>query len=336
MGEEDSKLERSMEQTPTWAVAAVCFVLLAISIFIEQGIHHIGGWLKKRNKRALYEALEKIKAELMLLGFISLLLTVGKGPISDICIPKKAGNSWHPCNKKPSYKPKTKDEDKCREKDKVALVSSYAIYQLHKFIFVLAVFHVLYCITTLALGRTKMSKWKVWEKETNTIEYQSSHDPQRFRFTRDTSFGRKHLNFWSQSTVLLWIVSFFRQFFGSVDKVDYLTLRHGFITAHLAAGSETKFDFHKYISRSLEEDFVVVVGIRLVNSERFKPFILLIDYSSYNPNLSSWGQRPCLHICSPIIWLFAVLFLLSNTNGKSDTEFGKSLSNNPTSKIYKK
>ncbi|KAK9265752.1 hypothetical protein L1049_007428 [Liquidambar formosana] len=38
----------------------------------------------------------------------------------------------------------------------VALVSSYAIYQLHKFIFVLAVFHVLYCITTLALGRTKV------------------------------------------------------------------------------------------------------------------------------------------------------------------------------------
>lgn len=34
--------------------------------------------------------------------------------------------------------------------------------------------------------------------------------------------------------------------------------------AHLAPESETKFDFQKYISRSLEEDFTVVVGIRLV------------------------------------------------------------------------
>lgn len=54
-------------------------------------------------------------------------------------------------------------------------------------------------------------------------------DPERFRFARDTSFGRRHLNFWSKSTITLWIVSFFRQFFGSVTKVDYLTLRHGFI-----------------------------------------------------------------------------------------------------------
>ena len=34
--------------------------------------------------------------------------------------------------------------------------------------------------------------------------------------------------------------------------------------AHLAPESETRFDFQKYISRSLEEDFVVVVGITLV------------------------------------------------------------------------
>ena len=36
----------------------------------------------------------------MLLGFISLLLTVGQGPISNICISKKVGATWHPCNKK--------------------------------------------------------------------------------------------------------------------------------------------------------------------------------------------------------------------------------------------
>ena len=54
--------DRSLEQTPTWAVAVVCFVLVLISIIIEYILHLIGKWLKGRNKRALYEALEKIKS----------------------------------------------------------------------------------------------------------------------------------------------------------------------------------------------------------------------------------------------------------------------------------
>ncbi|WRX23561.1 Mlo-related protein - like 7 [Theobroma cacao] len=136
---------------------------------------------------------------------------------------------------------------------KVPFVSTDGIDQLHIFIFLLAISHVLYCVITLALGRAKMRKWKTWEMETRTVDYQFSHDPERFRFTRDTTFGRRHLSFWSRAPVLLWV-------------------------AHLAPQSETKFDFQKYIKRSLEEDFKVVVGI------------------------------------NPIIWFFAVLFLLFNTH----------------------
>ncbi|KAF6134641.1 hypothetical protein GIB67_002042 [Kingdonia uniflora] len=303
---------RSLEQTPTWAVAVICFALVLISIIIEHILHLIGKWFTNKRKRALYEALEKIKSELMLLGFISLLLTVAQTPISNICIPESVANSWHPCSKKQEHKTEEEDEeesenithhigrrlllnygsagskrrilaaateDKCTKKGKVALISTDALHQLHIFIFVLAVFHVLYCILTMSLGRAKMRRWKRWENETKTVEYQFSHDPERFRFARDTSFGRRHLNFWSKSHVLIWIVCFFRQFIRSVPKVDYLTLRHGFIAAHLAPQSWHKFDFQKYINRSLEEDFKVVVGI------------------------------------SPTIWFCAVLFLLFNTHG---------------------
>ena len=35
----------------------------------------------------------------MLLGFISLLLTIGQSVISNICISEKVGNTWHPCGK---------------------------------------------------------------------------------------------------------------------------------------------------------------------------------------------------------------------------------------------
>ncbi|GLT60094.1 hypothetical protein SLA2020_328760 [Shorea laevis] len=262
--------ERTMEETSTWAVAVVCFVLLVISIFIEHIIHAIGKWLKDKHKRALYEALEKIKAELMLLGFISLLLTVLQDPISSICIPKSVGATWHPCEKSWSEtapildsgfsarrRLATKGYDKCTENGKVAFMSAYAIHQLHN----------------------EDEKMEGWEDETRTLEYQYHTDHNRFRFARETSFGRRHLDYWSKSTFSLWMVCFFRQFFRSVTKVDYITLRHGFIVAHLAPESETTFDFQKYIQRSLEEDFKFVVEI------------------------------------SPIIWCFAVLSLLSNAYG---------------------
>ncbi|TXG73877.1 hypothetical protein EZV62_002456 [Acer yangbiense] len=292
---------RSLEQTPTWAVATVCFGLVLISIIIEYIIHLIGKWFQKKHKRALYEALEKIKS-------------VGQSLITDTCIPKSVADKWHPCGKKQEEELDKVDStdqedaesehrrrllavvagsggsfrrvlataastDKCAAKGKVPFMSSEGIHQLHIFIFVLAVFHVLYCVLTMALGRAKMRSWKKWEKETRSVEYQFSHDPERFRFARDTSFGRRHLSFWTKTPVLIWIVCFFRQFVRSVPKVDYLTLRHGFIMAHLAPQSQTQFDFQKYINRSLEEDFKVVVGI------------------------------------SPPIWLFTVIFLLFNTHG---------------------
>lgn len=46
----------------------------------------------------------------MLLGFISLLLTVGQGPISKICVPKAVGASWHPCSKKKESKVTLKND----------------------------------------------------------------------------------------------------------------------------------------------------------------------------------------------------------------------------------
>ncbi|XP_021284257.1 MLO protein homolog 1-like [Herrania umbratica] len=283
---------RSLEETPTWAVAAVCAIFVIISILLEHGIHSLGKWFQGRQKKAMMEALEKIKAELMLMGFISLLLTVGTYYIPEICIPQKIGNSMLPCKPKSGYagsKDKgnedqgnddgddgrrkllsydqdliwrrvlatSKGKDSC-DKGKVALISQSGMHDLHIFIFALAVFHVLYSVATILLAKAKMKKWKAWESETSTLEYQYTNDPARFRFTHQTSFVKRHSGF-STTPGIKWIVAFFRQFFGSVTRVDYLTMRNGFINAHFAPNS--KFDFHKYIKRSMEDDFKVVVGI---------------------------------------------------------------------------
>ncbi|KAL6645410.1 hypothetical protein ACP70R_017018 [Stipagrostis hirtigluma subsp. patula] len=276
---------RELPQTPTWAVALVCAVIVLLSVAMEHGLHKLGHWFHSRQKKAMHEALEKIKAELMLMGFISLLLAVGQTPISKICIPATAADVMLPCklktedggdggdhrrkllwyigeeaNRRRFLAGASTDDDYCGKKGKVALISSTGVHELHIFIFVLAVFHVLYSVVTMALGRLKMKKWKKWESETTSVEYQFANDPSRFRFTHQTSFVKRHLGL-SSTPGVRWIVAFFRQFFGSVTKVDYLTMRQGFINAHLSPNS--KFDFHKYIKRSLEDDFKVVVGISL-------------------------------------------------------------------------
>ncbi|GLJ51550.1 hypothetical protein SUGI_1095670 [Cryptomeria japonica] len=302
---------RSLEQTPTWAVAIVCLGFVLISILIEQAIHFLSMWLKKHKKKSLGKALEKIKEELMLLGFISLLLTVGQKSISEICISKSLGDSLLPCSKEEALANSVSDQIEkfslfghhrkllfsaasetplrrslakeepvtgyCAKKGKVPLISQDGLHQLHIFIFVLAVFHVLSCIVIMTLGWAKMKRWKAWEEETKRLDYEFSTDPSRFRITRETTFGKRHVSFWSTTPILTWIVCFFRQFIRSVPKVDYITLRHGFILAHFAPHG--KFDFQRYLKRSLDDDFSVVVSI------------------------------------SPPLWFFAILFLLINRKG---------------------
>nr|CAD1844679.1 unnamed protein product [Ananas comosus var. bracteatus] len=288
---------RELSETPTWAVAVVCAVIIVVSILLEKGLDHLGELFTKKRKKALSGALEKIKTELMILGFISLLLTFVTKYILLICIPESAADTMLPCRLRKkgdsggerrrllweaaisnsNRRILAADTIKECPAGKVPLVSSHGLHQLHIFIFFLAVFHVAYSAITMALGRAKIRNWKEWEKETSSLTYEFSADPSRFRLTHETTFVRQHASFWSRPQILLYTVSFFWQFFRSVGKSDYLTLRHGFITVHLAPGS--KFDFQKYVKRSLEDDFKVVVGV------------------------------------SPVLWASAVIILLLNLHG---------------------
>ncbi|RZC55050.1 hypothetical protein C5167_013908 [Papaver somniferum] len=243
---------RELDQTPTWAVATVVAIILIISISLEKVLHRLGKWFTERHKKALFEALEKVKCELMVLGFISLLLTFGQGYIARICIPLKAAETMLPC---PARHVEEKDDDKKEEHRRLLwvarrilaagagggevfkcnpgfepLISEHGIHQLHIFIFFLAVFHVAYSATTMGLGRLKIRGWKEWEKETSSHDYEFSNDPSRFRLTHETSFVRIHSRWWNRIPVIFYFACFFRQFFRSVRKADYLTLRHGFIS----------------------------------------------------------------------------------------------------------
>ncbi|XP_075519397.1 MLO-like protein 10 isoform X2 [Primulina tabacum] len=284
---------RNLDQTPTWAVSGVCAMIILISIALEKILHKVGMWLTERHKKALYEALEKVKAELMILGFISLILVFSQYYIADICIPINVADTMLPCptgyqneNKERkhhrllSYERRVlagKKEPSCKE-GHVSLISVDGLHQIHILIFFLAVFHVIYSAITMALGRLKSRGWKQWEQETLSHDYKFSNDPARFRLSHETSFVKAHSSFWTRIPIFFYIGCFFRQFFRSVGKSDYLTLRNGFITVHLAPGS--KFNFQKYIKRSLEDDFKIVVGVSPVLWGSFVLFLLL--------NVSGW------------------------------------------------
>ncbi|OIV93821.1 hypothetical protein TanjilG_03784 [Lupinus angustifolius] len=281
--EKGSGSSRELDHTPTWAVAFVCTVFILISITMEKSLHKVGMWLQQRHKKSLLEALEKVKAELMILGFISLLLTFGQRYIVRICIPAKVANKLLPCPLKDKHRTKlvsyehrylSEDTTSLRCKGRyVPLLSVTGLHQLHLLLFFLAILHVLYSAVTMLLGRLKIRGWKAWEEEIASDRFEFDNDRSRFQFTHDTPFVRAHATFWTRYSVFFYIGCFFRQFYRSVRKADYVTLRNGFITVHLAPGS--KFNFQKYIKRSLEDDFKLVVGISPVLWASFVVFLLL-------------------------------------------------------------
>lgn len=51
----------TLEYTPTWVVAAVCTVIVAISLGVERLLHYLGHYLKNKKQKPLFEALQKVK-----------------------------------------------------------------------------------------------------------------------------------------------------------------------------------------------------------------------------------------------------------------------------------
>ncbi|KAI3963515.1 hypothetical protein MKW98_022937 [Papaver atlanticum] len=225
------------------------------------------GLIQRKNQRSLFEALLKIKEELMLSGFISLLLTVFQTTISKICIHESWTNHLLPCNK-PELKKVAHigrkllasggTSEYCTKKGKVPLLSLEALHQLHIFIFVLAIVHITFCVLTTFFGGMKIRTWKRWEDSIAKEKYDSIKHLNKVTHVQQNAFVKDHfLVCGRDSAVLRWLVSFFKQFYVSVTKLDYITLRLGFITV----GETPNLIFTSTWFELLKADFKKVVGI---------------------------------------------------------------------------
>ncbi|KAK1584075.1 hypothetical protein Q3G72_029607 [Acer saccharum] len=290
MGEtEDQSGEmRSLALTPTWSVATVLTVFVAVSLIVERSIHRLSNWLRKTNRKPLLSAVEKMKEELMLLGFISLLLTATSSTISNICIPSKFYDStFAPCSRSeideetesnssegrkllmsslfPHAFRRTLNElnnlnkNTCKEGHE-PFVSYEGLEQLHRFIFVMAVTHVSYSCLTMLLAVVKIHSWRAWEEQAHMDRSDSlTEEARNMTIRRQTTFVRYHASIpVARNRLIIWVTCFFRQFGRSVVRPDYLTLRNGFITNH---NLTPKYDFHSYMIRSMEEEFQRIVGV---------------------------------------------------------------------------
>uniref|UniRef100_A0A9I9DRJ4 MLO-like protein n=1 Tax=Cucumis melo TaxID=3656 RepID=A0A9I9DRJ4_CUCME len=163
--------------------------------------------------------------------------------------------------------------------NKVPLLSLEALHHLHIFIFILAIVHVTFCVLTVVFGGLKIRQWKHWEDSIAKENYDTEQVLKpKVTHVHQHAFIKDHfLGFGKDSALLGWLHSFLKQFYASVTKSDYATLRLGFIMTHCRGNP--KFNFHKYMIRALEDDFKHVVGI-------------------------SW-----------YLWIFVVVFLFLNVSG---------------------
>ncbi|KAH1208259.1 MLO-like protein 6 [Glycine max] len=237
----------------------------------------------------------------MLLGFTSLLLTVSEKSIANICIPKGAGETLIPCAsitfddaKKQNVQSSWKLNSEKGTQVRTCIYASHKAWSLEEKTGEPA-------SSPLVLDWRSDRPWKhmqirrseSWEGETRTLEYQFAYDPRRYQLTGHTPFGKRHLNYWSNNSVMYWPVCLVRQFYRSVPRVDYFTLRHGFIMAHFS--EESNFDFQKYIERALEKDFGVVVGLR------WWIWIFSVLYIFFNANARFCSAAFYSHFWQPFI-----------------------------------
>ncbi|KAG0590251.1 hypothetical protein KC19_1G084500 [Ceratodon purpureus] len=179
-------------------------------------------------------------AELMLVGFISLTLTILQDSIERICIRSSLYTKWSPCkmpvaehdvaegSNKFSKWPRPSDFTFATEQSHgrrrllasapsgsvcpeghESFLSAQGLHQLHIFIFVLAAAHVVYSCITMALALAKVHSWHKWEAaahEETSPDGMAELVVNNISYTRQSTFMRYHTSKpWSRSRFIVWV-----------------------------------------------------------------------------------------------------------------------------------
>ncbi|KAK4490487.1 hypothetical protein RD792_001164 [Penstemon davidsonii] len=228
---------RSLEETPTWAVATIITLLVAVGVCIHGGLKKFGKWLDRTKRKHLLAALDKVKEELMVFGLLSLLMGHWIAFISKICVKSSALSSrFYPCVPRIDVEHETvvlrsnhfnssihrllldDAHGHFCPKDHQPFASHQSLEQLHRFLFVLGVTHVSYSFLAIALAMIKIYSWRSWENHAKTLAFRgllsagtlTAKSLSVLSFVSAASFGAQltKLTTWLYDLVLLLLINY--------------------------------------------------------------------------------------------------------------------------------
>ncbi|XP_049936783.1 MLO-like protein 11 isoform X4 [Nymphaea colorata] len=328
---------RSLAFTPTWSVATVLTVFVAGSLLIERLIHRLSAWLRRTKRNPLFEALEKMKEELMLLGFISLLLAATSGLIASICIESKYYTSkFSPCTRSEAEDPAALATEngslqgrnlissfirpKLRRKLSVLhhnackeghepFVSFEGLEQLHRFIFIMAVTHVFYSCLTMLLAIVKIHTWRKWEDEAHMDKHASlSEITKQMTMQRQSTFVKFHTSkSWSRNTFFVWMARAHR---GRPTAERQPPWWPRTVWIHPSA-SATCF-FRQFGHSVAHADYLTLRMGFITNHNLMAKY----DFHSYMIRSMEEEFQVIVGVSAPL-WGFIIAFMLFNINGSN-------------------
>ena len=241
------------EGTQSWRLALFFFCFGLVSVGTEHALHWVLHYFEEKKKFGLKDMVEKLKDELMLLGFISLVLVLLQDRILRVCVPE-CGGIWGSC----ANGTIATDGDSRRrlggaaepvecEEGEEPFISLTALHQIHIFIFVLAVSLVGTGTAAMLAALGRLNKWSKWEKEAEEFDQVLDENGSSVAANEKwDDLERSHSRgIWKYLGIPL---------FGA-DKVTFLYLRRYFIRKHKRAKG---FGFTKYITACTEDEFAQV------------------------------------------------------------------------------
>ncbi|CAB4298282.1 unnamed protein product [Prunus armeniaca] len=157
--------QRSLAETPTYSVASVVTVMVFVCLLVERSIYRFGRWLKKTRRKALFASLEKIKEGELSVGADAAranIFVVGAISKRDYSNKENAMLESSSPNKTEIPRGLNNFSHQCGEGHE-PFVSYEGLEQLHRFLFVLGITHVLYSCLAVALAMSKIYSWRKWE-----------------------------------------------------------------------------------------------------------------------------------------------------------------------------
>ncbi|GAB2279462.1 hypothetical protein Dimus_014101 [Dionaea muscipula] len=222
---------RPLAETPTWAVATVICVIVAVGSLFHVSLNLFGKWLDRTKRKSLLAVLDKIKEELMLFGLLSLLMGHWAIYVAKICIRSSVESPrFYPCTLETGIRRSIEEVMATTysnglqfPKERVIEWRSYcaegyesfasyeSLEQLHRLLFTLGITHVCYSFFAAALAIIKIHSWRTWENEAlstamNTFHENPKASPRKARMRRLSTFiDQRTSHPWSQHGVLVWM-----------------------------------------------------------------------------------------------------------------------------------